>query len=50
MLLSPGETFNYNGQQLTYPHVRLVYWAGEIRFIIIRIWLVCGVLSAVLKP
>lgn len=28
MLLSPGETFHYNGQQLTYPHIRLVYWAG----------------------
>jgi biotin/methionine sulfoxide reductase len=28
MLLGPGETCDYNGQRLTYPHIRLVYWAG----------------------
>ncbi len=28
MLLHPGETFDYNGAQHVYPHVRLVYWAG----------------------
>jgi biotin/methionine sulfoxide reductase len=28
MLLGPGETFDYNGQRLTYPDIRLVYWAG----------------------
>ncbi|CAM4058338.1 molybdopterin guanine dinucleotide-containing S/N-oxide reductase [Bordetella muralis] len=28
MLLHPGETFDYNGQRLRYPHVRLAYWAG----------------------
>jgi biotin/methionine sulfoxide reductase len=28
MLLQPGETFSYNGRQLTYPDIRLVYWAG----------------------
>src|SRR5207248_1255498 len=28
MLLHPGEAFDYNGQQLTYPDIRLVYWAG----------------------
>jgi biotin/methionine sulfoxide reductase len=28
MLLNPGEAFDYNGRQLTYPHIRLVYWAG----------------------
>ncbi len=28
MLLHPGESFNYNGRRLTYPHIRLVYWAG----------------------
>jgi biotin/methionine sulfoxide reductase len=28
MLLHPGEHFDYNGQRLTYPHIRLVYWAG----------------------
>jgi biotin/methionine sulfoxide reductase len=28
MLLHPGEPFDYNGQRLTYPHVRLAYWAG----------------------
>jgi biotin/methionine sulfoxide reductase len=28
MLLHPGEPFDYNGQRLTYPDVKLVYWAG----------------------
>ena len=28
MLLHPGEPFDYNGRRLTYPHVRLAYWAG----------------------
>jgi biotin/methionine sulfoxide reductase len=28
MLLHPGEPFDYNGQRLTYPHIRLAYWAG----------------------
>ncbi|MCY4361549.1 MAG: molybdopterin-dependent oxidoreductase [Gammaproteobacteria bacterium] len=28
MLLNPGEQFEYNGQTLTYPDIRLVYWAG----------------------
>jgi biotin/methionine sulfoxide reductase len=28
MLLHPGEPFHFNGQQLTYPEIRLVYWAG----------------------
>lgn len=28
MLLSPGEPFEYNGRKLTYPDIRLVYWAG----------------------
>ncbi|MDB5519893.1 MAG: Asp-tRNA(Asn)/Glu-tRNA(Gln) amidotransferase GatCAB subunit [Tardiphaga sp.] len=28
MLLHPGTPFDYNGQRLTYPDVRLVYWAG----------------------
>ena len=28
MLLHPGESYEYNGQRLVYPHVRLVYWAG----------------------
>jgi len=28
MLLNPGATFDYNGQRLTYPHIRLAYWAG----------------------
>jgi biotin/methionine sulfoxide reductase len=28
MLLHPGEAFNYNGQTLNYPDIRLVYWAG----------------------
>ncbi|MGO4445844.1 molybdopterin-dependent oxidoreductase [Mycobacterium sp. 2YAF39] len=28
MLLHPGEQFDYNGRRLTYPDIRLVYWAG----------------------
>jgi biotin/methionine sulfoxide reductase len=28
MLLHPGERFDYNGQSLAYPDIRLVYWAG----------------------
>ena len=28
MLLQPGEPFDYNGRRLTYPDIRLVYWAG----------------------
>ncbi|PHK96164.1 Asp-tRNA(Asn)/Glu-tRNA(Gln) amidotransferase GatCAB subunit C [Pseudoroseomonas rhizosphaerae] len=28
MLLNPGAPFDYNGQRLAYPGIRLVYWAG----------------------
>lgn len=28
MLLNPGGEFDYNGQRLTYPDIKLVYWAG----------------------
>ncbi len=28
MLLNPGEPFDYDGQRLRYPDIRLVYWAG----------------------
>lgn len=28
MLESPGEGFEYNGQSLTYPDIRMIYWAG----------------------
>ncbi|MGE5285940.1 MAG: molybdopterin guanine dinucleotide-containing S/N-oxide reductase [Micromonosporaceae bacterium] len=28
MLLNPGAAYDYNGQRLTYPHIRLVYWCG----------------------
>lgn len=28
MLLNPGQPFDYNGQRLVYPHIRLAYWAG----------------------
>jgi biotin/methionine sulfoxide reductase len=28
MLLNPGAPFDYNGERLTYPDIRLVYWAG----------------------
>jgi biotin/methionine sulfoxide reductase len=28
MLLNPGQPFDYNGRRLTYPDIKLVYWAG----------------------
>ncbi|WP_378742545.1 molybdopterin guanine dinucleotide-containing S/N-oxide reductase [Nocardia brasiliensis] len=28
MLLNPGQPFEYDGQHLVYPDIRLVYWAG----------------------
>jgi len=28
MLLNPGASFDFDGQRLTYPDVRLVYWCG----------------------
>lgn len=28
MLLNPGAQISYNGQTLTYPDIRLIYWAG----------------------
>lgn len=28
MLLNPGAPFDFNGERLTYPDIRLVYWAG----------------------
>ncbi len=28
MLLNPGQTIDYNGQKITFPDIRLVYWCG----------------------
>jgi trimethylamine-N-oxide reductase (cytochrome c) len=28
MLLRPNEPFDYNGQTLTYPDIKMIYWAG----------------------
>ena len=28
MLLNPGKDFDYNGQTLSFPDIRLIYWAG----------------------
>jgi len=28
MLASPGETIDFNGKQITYPDIKLVFWAG----------------------
>ncbi|MCK5274739.1 MAG: molybdopterin-dependent oxidoreductase, partial [Alphaproteobacteria bacterium] len=28
MLLEPGKTIDFNGERITYPDVKLVYWAG----------------------
>lgn len=32
MLLSPGETIDFNGQRITYPDVRLMFWGGGSPF------------------
>ena len=28
MLLEPGKFFSYNGKEIKYPDIKLVYWAG----------------------
>src|SRR5690606_14628439 len=28
LLLSPGKKFSFDGQELEYPDIRLIYWAG----------------------
>jgi len=28
MLLNPGKTVDYNGEKITYPDIKLIYWAG----------------------
>ena len=28
MLLNPGETIDFNGKRVTYPDIKLIYWAG----------------------
>jgi biotin/methionine sulfoxide reductase len=28
MLLNPGDVFSYNGKDIMYPDIKLVYWAG----------------------
>lgn len=28
MLLNPGDTIDFDGQRITYPDIRLIYWAG----------------------
>ncbi len=28
LLLNPGQAYDFNGRRLTYPDIRLVYWAG----------------------
>jgi biotin/methionine sulfoxide reductase len=32
MLLQPGEAFEFDGERLTYPEIRLIYWAGGNTF------------------
>lgn len=33
MLLNPGKTIDFNGEQITYPDIRLVYWTGGNPFV-----------------
>jgi len=28
MLLNPGEEYDFNGERLTYPDIKMIYWAG----------------------
>ena len=28
MLLNPGKSVDFNGEKITYPDIRLIYWAG----------------------
>ncbi len=32
MLLNPGTTIDYNGEKITYPDIKLIYWAGGNAF------------------
>lgn len=32
-LLNPGKTIQYNGSEITYPEIKLVYWAGGNPFV-----------------
>lgn len=32
MLLNPGERYDFNGQRLTYPAIKLAWWAGDNPF------------------
>lgn len=41
MLLHPGEEYEFDGQHLRYPDIRLVYWAGGTRSITTRISTSC---------
>ena len=38
MLLNPGQAFQYDGKKYTYPDIKLIWWAGAIHSIIIRIY------------
>ncbi len=33
MLLGPGQTIDFNGKQITFPDIKLVYWAGGNPFV-----------------
>ncbi len=33
MLLSPGQTIDFNGKRITFPDIKLVYWAGGNPFV-----------------
>ena len=45
MLLHPGEKFDYDGQRLTYPDIKLVYWAAATRSTTTRTFHGCGARS-----
>lgn len=48
MLLNPGQKFNYNGRAMTYPDVKMIYWAGGNP--ITHLWHTAKVIEAWRRP
>lgn len=48
MLLNPGKTFDYNGQHLQYPDIKMIYWAGGNP--LVHLWQTGKVIEAWRRP